>query len=100
MNIPKQIKIGGRIYKTFFSEEALDDGYNGTSYLEKGKIMLAKGNPLEQQEITFLHEIIHIILQQVEYQQGLQFENVKKAEEQLCKTLSYKLWEVLKNNKL
>lgn len=99
MKIPETIKIGGRNIKVVIDERTGKDGYNGTAWIDDGVIFLKKTELQELLEITFLHEIIHIIFHQLAFEET-SFNKHKDEEEWLCTTLSHSLYQVLADNNL
>jgi len=99
MKIPKKIKIGGRNIEVIIDERTGVEGYNGTTWVDRGVIFLDKTMKEEPQTITFLHEIIHIILHQLDYKR-VRFDDKGEKVEWICTTLSNSLYQVLKDNDL
>ena len=99
MNIPKTIKIGGRNIKVVIDKRTGKDGFNGTTWTDSGVVFLDETNCSELQDITFLHEILHIIFHQLDFER-VKFDNDEAQVEWLCKTLSNHLCQVLKDNDL
>ena len=99
MNIPKTLKIGSRTIKVVIDERTGKDGYVGTAWVDDGVIFLKKTELQELQEITFLHEILHIIFHQLDFD-TTSFNKHEDEEEWLCTTLSNSLYQVLKDNSL
>ena len=66
MNIPKQVKIGGFMYtverpkNSFVSKEG--NAYDGEHRFSKKEIKVAKSGCKEYQEVVFLHEVCHAII--------------------------------------
>ena len=59
--IPEKIKIGWKQYKIIHAKEALNDGselYGQISY-DRQTITLRASNSPEQDEATFIHEVLH-----------------------------------------
>lgn len=67
MNIPKQIKIGGFAYtverpkNSFISNEG--NALDGEHFFSKKEIKVAKSGCKEYQELVFLHEVCHGIIE-------------------------------------
>lgn len=99
MKIPKTIKIGGRNIKVVIDKRTGEDGYNGTTWTDSGVIFLDETNCPELQDITFLHEILHVILYQLDFKR-VRFDNNEAKVEYLCKILSNSFYQVLKDNNL
>ena len=60
--IPKQIQIGGHIYKVKYKPYLSKDvGTRGSINHRKQEIYIEPENPLSQKNATILHEIIHFI---------------------------------------
>jgi len=99
MKIPKELKIIGRTIKVVVDDELTNrnDTY-GEAHYRYDKIYLqprVKGIPRTPQsiQITFLHEIIHFILE------GLR-ESDLRNNEKFVGPFSEVLYQVLKDNKL
>ena len=93
MKIPKTIKIGNLIYKVRSqTAEGNDDYYGGSNekyqWIELN-FKLGEDKLLE----TFLHEIIHQILEQKKFTN-------ETGDEKLVSTLASGLYQVLKDNNL
>ena len=94
MKIPKQIKIGGHIYKIIY-KDGFKDTLNdkpGICKLLGNKIFVNKNNDcsLSQQEESLIHEIIEAI--NYNYQLDLSHQNIS--------ILGSTIYQVLKDNKL
>ena len=94
MKIPKDIKIGGIVYDIEFVNEINDDihnaEYSGRVIYKNSKIKILGSYPVERQFRTLLHEIIHIIDEDLK----IGFE-----ENAICR-LEAGLFGVLKDNNL
>ena len=95
MKIPKEIRVGGIDYKIEHVKESLDGinseaVYAGRVMFKEHKILLLDSYPSEKQFKTLLHEIIHIIDEDLKI--GIDEENI-------CR-LETGLYQVLKDNKL
>lgn len=66
MNIPDKLKIGGIVYKIELVDEIRDGDNAGRLETKKNRILLDKTGPINQLELTLLHEIIHAINIEVE----------------------------------
>ena len=68
MRIPKKIKLGSRIFKVEISDKFVKDhNIYGQAHFGKQKILIDNNPdyPMQNQEITFLHEWLHMALTQV-----------------------------------
>jgi len=94
MKIPGEIKIGGIIYTIELIDEVIDDMHNaeftGRVIFKENKIKILKSYPVERQFRTLLHEIMHIIDEDLK----IGFE-----ENAICR-LEVGLYSVLKENNL
>ena len=93
MKIPKKVKVNGIYFKIEFVKEALDDindhaTYIGRVLFKEHKILLLNSYTPERQFRTLLHEIIHIIDDDIKI--GLE-------EDDICR-LEVGLYQVLKDN--
>jgi len=60
IKIPKQIQIGGHTYQVFYKPYlSSDSGNRGRINHRKQVIHIEPENPISQQNVTILHEIIH-----------------------------------------
>ena len=67
MEIPKQVKIGGHIYKVEFQEQTdLSENDCGQTVRTKGIIAIDRDLIQSEKEVTFFHEVIHIINGEIE----------------------------------
>ncbi len=86
MKIPKQIKIGGLWYKVEqVSRSAMSENIADTDF-SFNLIRINKDNNKSQQDLSFLHEIIHCINNQLS--------------EKETEFLTHSLYQVLHDNKL
>jgi len=91
VKIPKEIKIGARIYKVGFKDNLLrDDANRGQVYWHKQEMELSPNLHPQQLSVTFLHECIHIIDEHIGARIGLTEENTT--------ALSEGLYQLLKDN--
>lgn len=92
MKIPKQLKIGGHIYKVILHDRMEKGGSDklGTSYVYKNRIFLDNKVSPSQLESTLLHEILEVINS---------LNNIGATEEKICQ-FETGLYQVLKDNKL
>lgn len=94
MKIPNEIKIGGIEYKVELIDENIDDIHNaefiGRVLFKEQKIKILNSYPVEKKFKTLLHEIIHILSEDLKI--GIEEENI-------CR-LEAGLFQVLKDNKL
>lgn len=102
MKIPKQIKVGGHIYKVQFKRP--NDNEKGSSnwgrtFLNNKQIFIDNDIPLSQMEETFLHEILHCCFHEVGLNADI-YDKVSLTEEQIINRVSGCLYQVLKDNRL
>lgn len=95
MKIPNSIRIGGIDYKVEIISEATDGINNEADYcgrviFKEHKILILDSYPIEKQFKTLLHEIIHVLDEDLK----IGFE-----ENNICR-LEAGLYQVLKDNKL
>ncbi len=92
MKIPKQIKIGGHIFKVIIEDRdnVGADGKLGSCKASINKIWLDIKQPQTQMESTLLHEIIEALNWQM---------NIGISEEKICQ-LEAGLYQTLKDNDL
>ena len=89
MNIPERLKVGGLDYEVSFVENlARDYGANGSHWGNALKIKIDDSLPRQNQETTFLHEII----------EALNFVYEIKLEHKQLSVLEAGLYQVLKDN--
>lgn len=93
MKIPNKIKIGGHNIEIIFTKDGTKDRGSdsmGTSVLTQNRIFIDQRNCQQQQEATFIHEIIEVI----NFQGELDLEHKKIT------ILENSLYQVLVDNKL
>lgn len=99
MKIPKTLQIGGHTY-TVEITKADDDakGHNnwGKTIFPKCKIYLDESLPQSRLEETFLHELLHVAMDQ----SGINTELDKDKEENYVNRISMTLFHIMKVNKL
>lgn len=62
MKRPERVRIlGKRFTVTYASGAPLDDGLNGECDSDNQKILIRDGQPLESEQDTLLHEILHAV---------------------------------------
>ena len=67
MRIPKKIKVGGHIYKILLVDRnSFDENGIGEYLVEKNIIKISKDLPQNQRELTFFHEVLHALNNQLE----------------------------------
>jgi len=97
MKIPKEIKIKTKIYTIEYDKESLrDDNRYGVCYHAKQKIILDPTQKRDQLEISFLHELLHAIIDS----SSLRKEFAQGQEEKVVSGLAEDLLLVIKENKL
>lgn len=90
MIIPKKVKIGNYLYNVKFIDDTSIEKC-GRSHIKKQQISINQSLSKELQSTTFLHEIIHQILDQRSW--GEESNN-----EKLVDTLAEGFYQVLKDN--
>lgn len=96
MNIPSKLRIGGLDWTVEFNKERTDDdNAHGITHLRTQKIYLSPEDTVQKQEQTLIHEMMHALW----WQAGLtEREGIKKAEEELITSLSFGVYQVLRDN--
>lgn len=62
MKRPERVRVmGKRINIQYCAGEPLDDGLNGECDVDKQQILVREGQPLESEQDTVLHELLHAI---------------------------------------
>lgn len=100
MKIPKQLKIGGHIYKikVVDGEDQKKGGSCwGKTFHHQKEIYIDESAALSQQEETFFHEILHCIDQ---VYNGQEFVKDGNDGEATVSRLAEGLYQVLKDNNL
>lgn len=71
LRIPESFNLFGQTFKVNFKKNLMKDmGYYGVSYFDVNLIELQEPNEelsVEQVEVTFLHELMHMVLQNAHY---------------------------------
>src|SRR3990167_5111278 len=98
MKIPKKLKIAGFNYKITHNKQVADHSSTFASTINaQQEINVGLGFPIQKQEQTFLHEILHAVW----FCYGLKEAGFKnEQEEHIVDALSNGLYQVLKDNKL
>ena len=98
MKIPKKLKIAGFWYKITRSKQVSDHSSTfASTFNSQQEINVGNDFPIQKQEQTFLHEILHAIW----FCYGLKEAGFKNdQEEHIVDALSNGLYQVLKDNKL
>lgn len=98
MKIPKKLKIGGFIYRVERDINVADHSNSfGTTVNGKQVINVTNDVPLQKQEQTLIHEILHAIW----FVYGLKEAGFKPdQQENIVDALSQGLYQVLKDNHL
>ena len=98
MKIPKKLKIAGFTYKITHNKQIADHSSTFASTINaQQEINVGQGFPVQKQEQTFLHEILHAVW----FCYGLKEAGFKnEQEEHIVDALSNGLYQVLKDNKL
>jgi len=87
MRIPKQLKIGGHLFKVSIKNEwGNSDNDKGVTNWDTGEITLSGGMTPTQIESTLFHEIFHALNGEIDHS--------------LVESLSQQIYQVLKDNKL
>jgi hypothetical protein len=98
MKIPTELKAKTKTYKIEFDKEALrDDGRYGVTYHTKQKIILDPTQPKDGLDSTFLHEVIHVIIDQSGLRTDLKDRDLS---EKVATTIGEDLLLVIRENKL
>ena len=63
MNIPNKIQIAGKTIDIVMEDMKDIDYCWGKTYFGTGKIGIAKNMSDEQKQITFIHELVHMIFE-------------------------------------
>lgn len=99
MKIPAKIKAGALTYDVSFIEDVIA-GPTGPAVGETNHslstIRLAKTPCRQRVELTFLHELCHIVFEK----QGLQSRYSHEAEEEIVDNMSNGLYDILTENGL
>ena len=102
MKIPLKVKLGGhtflinqgqKVFEEYFKGDDDEHRKAGITYLGGNLILIDRTNARQQQEESFLHEIIH----QIFFRMG---RNKECEDEQLVQGLASWLYSFLKDNKL
>lgn len=98
MKIPKTVKVAGHDYKVSFSPVSSIDGGRacGETHLRNLTIKISSDHERSQQELIFLHELLHLCF----YYQGLKNHFDDKNEEFIVDSISCTLYDILKTNKM
>lgn len=97
MRIPKHIKFKTRTFQVIYDRELLrDDNSYGRISFAKQKIFLDPTAKREQLELTFIHELIHLII----FSSPLRHDVDRKLDEKITRTIAEDLLVVIKDNKL
>ena len=90
--IPKQVKIGGRVYNVVFCQEVDEDNANtdGKILYSKREIRLKSGMDEAYTNEVLLHEIVHGVFNFLHFEQ----------DENLVEKLTNSLYQVLADNNL
>ena len=97
MKIPSTVKIKTKTYTIEYDKEQLrDDNRYGVCYHTKQKIILDKTQKREQLEVSFLHELLHAIIDTSALRKELKTEE----EEKVVTSLAEDLLLVIKVNNL
>jgi hypothetical protein len=100
MKIPKQLKIGGLIFKIKESQEIANQSQVwGSTHFMQQKIFISPEETQQKKEHTLLHEILHACI----WTSGIgdrirRFD--KDLEEDIVNSVSNSLYQVLKDNKI
>ncbi len=84
--IPSKLKIGGHEYTVEMTEADNIEYCHGEADSHKNRIRICKTDPLDQQQETLLHEVIHSV------NGGLK--------EDIVDGLAHSLFQVLKDNQI
>ena len=99
MKIPKKLKVGAHTYNVEISktrDEKKGDGNWGKTMYARCQIYLDEHLVPSKQEETFLHEILHVAMDQ----SGLNVDFDREKEEGIVNRLTAALYPILKENNL
>lgn len=101
MIIPPQVKINGFTWQVVLSKDVAHEGNAfGSTHHHSQTIFLDPSNTEQKQAHTFLHELTHAALFSSGLD-GLYGDNLKDmSEEDIVRTISMLLYQVLKDNEL
>ena len=90
--IPKSFKIFGLTYRVTQPVRVDNEGNWGEHSISDRKIKVLKSLNQEQKEITYLHELVHTILDNLEY-------NELSSDEEFVERFSKALHQIIKTSK-
>jgi predicted SprT family Zn-dependent metalloprotease len=94
MKIPKTLKIGNLTYKIEYIEDKFEEpDFYGRGWMKEQRIKLNPNLKQELLEQTFIHEIMHQILDAGSYDE-------ESKNEKLVETLTNGIYQVFKENNL
>lgn len=101
MILPEKIKIGGFDWTIEKNQHiANESGVFGSTHTLSQKIFLDPSTTDQKNEQTLLHEIIHVVVWQSGLGRRLERLDERKLEEEIVQSISFGLYQVLKENKL
>lgn len=101
MKIPARIKIMGFEWAIEKDKSVAAEGsVFGSTHTHSQKIFLDPTTTQQKNEQTLVHEILHAIAWQTGLARRLEKFSDNKIEEEIIQSLSFALYEVLKENKL
>lgn len=87
MQIPETLKVGSHTWKVrLVSQQELGDSTDGDYNTETMEIRIHEGLPVPMQELTFFHELLHVLNGELDHN--------------MVEMLSAGVYHVLKENKL
>jgi Zn-dependent peptidase ImmA (M78 family) len=94
MKIPTKIKIMGLTYDVVYIKDKMEeDAFFGRSWTEDQKIKINKSISKDRQDKVFLHELLHMILDESSFKD-------EAKDEKLIDCLSNNLYTIFTDNKL
>ena len=97
MKIPKTIKVGAMRYTVELTDELLDGGRAvGQTSTSAGVLKISKNQCRQQQESTFIHELLHVAYDRA----GLRSHFEEHIEEKMVAPLANALYDILAQSNL
>jgi Zn-dependent peptidase ImmA (M78 family) len=96
MKIPKKVKVGPFIYKVNEDRETAVEGNWGMTSHTNREIFLDPMMSPQTKDLTFLHEVCHVIF----HTQGMDTHYDKEEQEKIVNGFAIGLYSFLKENKL
>lgn len=90
MNIPQQLKVGGKVYRVEITDKLALGKVNVTAEIDYTELVIrVHPNARDKMEADFLHEVVHAILDHLGYKNH----NEKKVDE-----MANALYMVIRDN--